>query len=507
MTSTQIGMTTIVAIYLVVCLVVGTYVGRSRKQQKTTGTFLRDYFMGSRSMGGFVLAMTLVITYTSAGSFLGGPGLSVTRGLTQTFIAVAQVGTAFICLGIIGKKFGLISRKINAVSVSDFLRARYKSEAVIAISSIAMIAFFVTQGTAQFIGGGVLFETITGLSYTTGLIIFGAVVIIYSTFGGFKGVVITDVIQGIVMVTGSFMIIIFALNASGGLVNITDWFNANVPYWYIPGQRGTFGPIDRPGFIITQSWVLVGIATLGLPQNTVRSMGFKSTHDLHKAMLYGTFVVGILMVGMHFGGFLLAPTIPAGHGMTTDHFVPFFASNHMPAGLAGLMLAAPLAAIMSTVSSLMILAAANVIKDLYLNYLAPKDVDKNSDGFRKSVSRASMIVTCLLGIAMLIISLNPPDVIVWINLFALGGLQATFFWPTLLGLYWPKASTKGCLASMVVGIAVFIFFNRNPALRPFGLHEITVGLAAGGLAFWLVSKFANEQLDKATKYVFYGIKE
>ena len=141
----------VILAYLAVNLIVGLWAGKMEKKQ-TTGGFLRNYFIGGRSMGGIVLAMTLIATYTSASSFLSGPGLGSTRGLTQCLVAIIQVGTAFLTLGIIGKKFALISRKINAVSVSDFLRARYKSNTLVIITSLLMVVFFITNMVGQFVG-------------------------------------------------------------------------------------------------------------------------------------------------------------------------------------------------------------------------------------------------------------------------------------------------------------------------------------------------------------------
>ncbi len=501
--STNMGILIVILLYLAVNLFVGIYVGKMKKGI-TTGGFLRDYFIGGRSMGGFVLAMTLIATYTSASSFLSGPGLGTTRGLTQTFVAVIQVGTAFVTLGIIGKKFALVSRKINAVSISDYMRARYKSSALVILSSIAMIAFFITNMVAQFVGGAVLFETITGLPYIGGLLLFGGVVIIYCTYGGFKGVVTTDTIQGVVMTLGTALLVVYALKAGGGINAIADWLNANRPGWDLAGM----GPLNKarintPGFV-TSYWVLVGIATLGLPQQAVRGMGFKSTEAMHRAMLYGTFVVGFLMIGMHMGGLFAAPILPGKDIIkTTDYIIPWFAMNYMPSGIAGLMLAAPLAAVMSTVSSLLILASATIIKDVYLNYVVKKDVDKTTQAFQNKLSKISFFATFIIGAICLLIAVQPPDIIVWINLFALGGLEAIYFWPIILGLYWRKANTTGCFWSVVLGVSTFVFFNRVK-IMPYNIHEIVPGLIIGGLAFVIGSLASKQELDKKTLEVFYG---
>ena len=127
MTSKQIIVLAVLIIYMIVNMVVGLKVSHIEKGQKT-GSFLQNYFIGGRSMGGLVLAMTLVATYTSASSFLGGPGLAADWGLTQSWVAAIQIGTACLTRGVLGKKMAIISRRINAVSITDYFKARYNSD-------------------------------------------------------------------------------------------------------------------------------------------------------------------------------------------------------------------------------------------------------------------------------------------------------------------------------------------------------------------------------------------
>ena len=150
-----------------------------------------------------------------------------------------QVPTAFIILGILGKKFALIARKTGAVTVTDYLRSRYKSKTVVWISSICLVLFFIAQMMSQFIGGAVLFESITGLSYIYGLLLFGTVVIVYTTIGGFKAVVTTDTIQGVIMVIGGFIILFTIVSSAGGFDSLIDKLNAENPAWADVTSGGT----------------------------------------------------------------------------------------------------------------------------------------------------------------------------------------------------------------------------------------------------------------------------
>ena len=129
----------VLLVYLIVNLVAGLVVSRQQARRDAKKSFLNNYFMGGRSMGGLVLAMTLVATFTSASSFIGGPGVAYEKGLVWVYLSMVQVPTAFIILSILGKKFAIIARKTNAVTVTDFLRERYGSKAVVWFSSICLV--------------------------------------------------------------------------------------------------------------------------------------------------------------------------------------------------------------------------------------------------------------------------------------------------------------------------------------------------------------------------------
>ncbi len=493
MTSKQIIVLAVLIIYMIVNMVVGLKVSRIEKGQKT-GSFLQNYFIGGRSMGGLVLAMTLVATYTSASSFLGGPGLAADWGLTQSWVAAIQIGTAFLTLGVLGKKMAIISRRINAVSITDYFKARYNSPAVVILCGLCLVVFFITQMVAQFIGGATLVETVTGLPYWAGLALFGVIVILYTSIGGFKAVVMTDTLQGIIMTIGTFLLLFFVIKAGGGMGEITAQLNATNPGWDLLGK----GPFSEglstlsPGYMIS-FWVLVGVGVLGLPQTAVRGMGFKDTQSMHRAMMYGTVVVGILMIGMHFAGALTLPLLPEEGISSTDAVIPYVVMEYMPSVAAGFFLAAPLAAVMSTVSSLLILASATIIKDLYLTYIVK--ADDNDEKVNKKVPVYSTLITIVIGVIVFIFALSPPDIIVWINLFAMGGLEATFFWPLIGGLYWKKGNSTCCIWSIIVGVATFIFFNQVK-IAPYHIHEIVFGLIAGGIAYFVAGLVSKKEPDK-----------
>ncbi len=451
--SYQITLIAVLLFYLALNLVVGLFISKRRSNAASGKGFINNYFIGGRSMGGLVLAMTLIATFTSASSFIGGPGVAATKGLAWVYLAMIQVPTAFIILGVLGKKFAIISRKINAVTVNDFLRARYCSPAVVIVSSICLILFFIAQMVSQFIGGAVLFQTITGFNYLYGLVLFGVVVISYTTIGGFRAVVTTDTIQGLVMVIGSILLLATIVSQAGGFAPLTAKLQEVTPHYADITAGGT---ITKPWLL--SFWVLIGIGVLGLPQTAVRGMGFADTTSLHQAIIYGTITVGFLMLVMHIAGVFAPAIIDLKSLESSDYLIPEIVLRYMNPVVAGIFIAAPLAAVMSTVSSLLILSSAALVKDLYLNYVAPKGFAAAKEN-EKKIATLSMAATLLIGLVVLIFAAFRLDLIVWINLFAMGGLECAFFAPILFGLYWRGANATGALLSSISGVGGYLLIK------------------------------------------------
>lgn len=480
MTQNQTIMLGILVVYLVVNAVIGMLA--SKKADKASSmNFEKKYFIGSRGMSGFVLAMTTVATYTSVSSFVSGPGAAgLTYGFSQAWVSGVQIGAAFLTLGVLGKKFAVVSRKTGAVTVAGYLKARYKSDVLVVITSVLMLVFFVTQMIAQFIGGATLIESVTGLPYWAALAIFALVVIIYTAFGGFTAVVITDTIQGIVMLVGTFLFIFYVLQNIGSFEAMSVTLDASLPGW-----NNLTGSGYTPGALLS-FWILVGVGVLGLPQTAVRGMGFKDTKSLHNAMLIGTIVVGVLMIGMHTAGVWAGALTGGQEFASTDYFIPTIVQQIMPVGAAGLFLAAPMAAVMSTVSSLLILASASIVKDLWGTYIVKDDPVKR-EKFNKNLSKSSLAVTLFIGLLVFVLTLTPPDIIFFINLFAMGGLESCFFWPIVGGIFYRKGNSKAAIASTLTGVLVYII-SYNFKITVLGINSVVWGILFGGIVYFLVGE-------------------
>lgn len=457
-------------IYLAIMFSLALY---SRKRLSGSGSFLEEYFIGSRGMGGFVLAMTLVATYTSAGSFVGGPGVAYKMGLGWVLLAMIQLPTAWLTLGVLGKKFAIIARRVNAVTVNDILRERYRSRWVVIAGSVSLVLFFMAAMVAQFIGGARLLEGITGISYNMGLLIFSGTVILYTCIGGFRAVILTDTVQGVVMFIGTIALLTGILHAGGGMEATVTTLRGIDPGLVTPFGPGEF--LSKP--FILSFWVLVCFGVIGLPHSAVRCFGYRDSKSMHTAIVLSTVVIGVIMLGMHLCGALgraILPDITVG-----DKIMPAITLAVLHPVFAGIFVAGPLAAIMSTIDSQLILASAAIVKDLYLNYINP---DAGKEQAEKRVKQLSTYTTFIIGLIVFMAAFRPPDLIVWLNLFAFGGMQAAFLWPMVLGLYWKRANAAGALASMGAGLVTY-FYMMTYVKRFMGMHVIVPTLAVALIAF------------------------
>ncbi|HPX70404.1 MAG TPA: sodium/pantothenate symporter [Bacillota bacterium] len=482
MSSQQIILVILIA-YLVANVLIGVLYAKKRDAQSALSEEKR-YFIGGRGMSGFLLAMTTMATYTSVSSFVSGPGAAgMTYGYAQVWIAAVQVPVTFLVLGVLGNKLALVSRRTGAVTVVGYLKARYKSDALVIATSLLLVSFFIAQMIAQFTGGATLVQSVTGIDYKLSLLIFALVVVAYTAVGGFTAVVVTDAIQGIVMCVGTFLFLLFVLKAGGGLAGIDAGLQANLP--------GTYSDLFakyKPGTLLS-FWILVGFGTLGLPQTAVRAMGFKNTKSLHSAMWIGAICCSFVIVGMHLAGAWAGALVDGAELPTSDYFIPYIVHKIMPPRIAGIFLAAPMAAVMSTADSLLILASAAIVRDLWKEFVVRNDPEKIKK-YEKNVGLASIFVTTMLGLVTVFLALDPPNIIFFLNLFAMGGLECSFFWPLVGGLFWKKGTKQAAVASSIGAAASYVLCYYF--VKVAGINAVVWGLLIGGIIYFAVGQATSK---------------
>ena len=250
----------------------------------------------------------------------------------------------------------------------------------------------------------------------------------------------------------------------------------------------------------------------------VRGISYKDTKGLHQAMLIGTVVVGFMNIGINFTGILA-------HGVLTgslesyggvDNIIPKTIVTAMPPYLVGFAIIGPLAASISTISGLLIVASSAIVKDVYLHAKKAKG-EKVTD---KKLRLMSMTATAVLGVLVFFIAVTPPSLIWIINMFAFGGLETAFFWVLLLGLFWRKANKAGAILAMAGGTFIYVLpmlgkilllitsadwavaLAEALAWSPFGLHRIVLGLTVS-LILFIIGAYSGKATDSKTLAMFF----
>lgn len=488
-----------VIVFLTLLLLIGFYANRGLRDSKD---FERDYFIANRSLGGVVLAMTLVATYGSVSSFVSGPGVAWNVGFGWVAFAAPQIITGFLLLGMVGKKLAVIARKTDALTVIDVLQARYGSRALSVILGIVTLVFFTAMCVGQFMGGAQIFSAITGLDYKLGLVLFAAVTVIY-TSSGFRAVVWTDAVCAVLMLTGMATLGWTVLEAGGGIDGIMATISSvNLD---AAGQSNSLKPDAGgalPWSLLFSAWFLVGFCTIGLPQSLVRCMSYRTTADLSRAMIVATVICGALMIGMTLLGVLARGVVLEKPAAGTDAVIPLLIVNHMNPLWAGITIIGPLAATMSTVSSLLIAASSTLIRDLWAKR---KGAEAKAPAANTREHRLMNVsITLILGLISILLAMYPQSIVVWVNLFAFGGLESAFLWPVLLGLFWPRMNAAGALWGVIAGLGLYTAAMAT-GFHVLAFHNIMIGTAAG-LIFSVAGSFFGKPVPIETKRIFFPHK-
>lgn len=450
-----------VVIYLGLSLVI-TRVWSARQTKQSAlldSDKAKRFFIGGAFLGGPLLALTLVATYTSAGSFIGGPGAAYKFGLGWVWLAVIQVPVVILALGVLGPKF--LAQKQRYSTIIEWLDARYNNHWLSMIAMLSLVIGFIAMIAVQFIGGARLLAGVTGISYELGLAVFVLTVLAYTLTGGFRAVVLTDALQGMVMLLGLFILLAVILSQPqlGDLLKKTT---LNTPELVSP--HGVGAALGWP--MMLSFWVLICFGTMGLPHTIVRLLAVKDTKSLKRGMIWGTIICFLMTLIPHLCGFfgrVLFPDLAI-----PDEIMPTLIAELMTPFWAGILLAAPIAAVMSSVDSMLLQSAVSIVRDgavrAYPQMSATRQV------------RFTQVVMLVITVLACFWAVQPPDMIVWINLAAFGALQAVFLWPIIVGLFWPSVSARSALIAMCSGLISYLALQAQIPLKE-SVHPIVPALA------------------------------
>lgn len=426
------------------------------------GAFMKGYFLGNRDLGSWALALTA--TVQSGGTFMGFPSFVYTFGWVVALWIGAYMVVPITGFGLVGKRVAEISRKTGALTVPDLFRERFACPTVGFVSTLFVLFFMSFMLVAQFKAGALIMKLAWPASgwlsladdraggidatYYLGLIIFSLVVVGYTLLGGFLAAVWTDLYQSVVMLIGVLILLPLCLSAAGGLEaasrSAAEQTGPGFLFGpgYSPDERQFLTPTLAASYFFI--WIFGGV---GAPASIVRLMACKSTKTIRRS------IVLLALYNMMIYLPLIAICVCARSLMPdlkhSDEVIPRIAlgtTKDLPGGpfIAGIILAAPFGAVMSTVSSYLVVISSGIVRDVYQRFIDPAASERRLRG----LAQGGMIAVGLLAV---IANINPVAYIQQIVVFCTSGQAATFFVPVIMAMYWRRATKAGALGAMLAG--------------------------------------------------------
>lgn len=464
---------TVLVLYLGIMAFIGWYAGR-----KTNS--IGDFFVLSGKAGVVVSGIAYFSTQFSMGTFLGTPG--TIYGVGYAGMAISVPGAVFCMILpalLIGRKLITLGHKYGFLTMADYLTDRYHSKKMSGVLGVMMLFFLVPMMGAQIIGAGVIVHVFTGLPEWVGVVGMGIIVILYCMSGGMKGAMMTDVIQGSLMIATAVVTFIVSVVMGGGFSNINHTLQSmNEAYLTFPGANGYM-----PWTYYVSNIVLWSFFTMGQPHLFTKFFAMKDHKTMFKAILLGT-------AGMFFSATLIEWAGVNGIASIqniekADQIIPMILQRGMNPFLASIFIAGIVAAGMSTIDGILVTTTGAVTRDIYQKII-------NKDATDETVMKLSKVVTVIIGIIVICFGVFQPGSIFEINLFAFSGM-AIFVVPILFGIYWKKATAKGAIASVIVGIISLLLFTLNPSVKALamGFHALFPTTIIASIVMIVVSKFTE----------------
>ncbi len=588
----------------------------SGRKQGKGGSFVGEYFLGGRAFGLWAFALTFAATNASGGTFMGFPALIYTHGWVLAIWIAGFMLVPLVAMGLLGKRLNHVARRAGAITLPEVLGKRFGSPGVGMVATVIVVFFIFFYLIAQFKAGGKILSTLLGdeplfqrgvaamarvtpagldPEYLLTLCMFSVGVIAYVSYGGFRAVVWTDVMQGVIMFLGVVVMLGLVLVQVGGLEKATralgemvppepcevvlvrdaggdgaevlvpkgSWVktadgtgrvvpsravvigagaeasemvegyrhpdgvggrsfagvSAEVgavrPYAYGAGEKGVFvsapgpDPLSATGFLGVMAalgfFIYWPFGATGQPANMVRLMSFRDTPTLRRSIVTVAIYYSVIyfsLVVIFCCGKVLMPGMEGDPDRVMPELASLLTENIGMGWLAGLLVAAPFAAVMSSVDSFILLVSSSLVRDVYQRF-RPGASDRR-------LRVLSYGVTCGVGVAAVLAVMDPPRYLQDLIVFAGTGLAGCFLMPVLLSLYWPRMTAAGAVAGLVGGLLIHLGLSWagycvTKEFRPYeflGMNPFVWDMIGSGLLVIGISKMGRPPCDEIVKPYF-----
>ena len=457
-------------VYLAVLIGLGLW-------SRAAGGSMEGYFVAGKRLPSWVIAFSTNATGESGWLLLGLTGMGYAVGIHALWVVLGEVLGVTLGWVLVARRFKAYTDRYGSITVPDFLEDRFgdTSKALRSAAVVIILSMVTTYCCAQLVASGKAFSSFLGVSYTTGVLIGTVVTMFYTAVGGFKAVAYSDVVQGVLMAVGLFVLPIVGFAAAGGWGAVMSSLEAVDPALLLP--MGEYG-VSWPGILSAASFAAIGLAFLGVPQLLVRFMSASDDREIVQGSLYSVLCIVVFDFGAVFTG-IAGRALFGGLG-DPETVMPTMSHELFPAIFTGIFLVVVLGAIMSTIDSLLILASAAVVRDGLQKILGSTAPDQ-------ALARWGRWTTFAVGAIALPFALAEVQVIFWFVLFAWSGLAAAFTPVVLLALFWQRTTRTGALVGMIGGFVTTVWWVLQFKAGYHDLYEMIPGFLVGMLLTVAVS--------------------
>ncbi|GMB96682.1 sodium/proline symporter PutP [Helicobacter sp. NHP22-001] len=460
-------------LYSLLMLAIGFYFYRNNETTE-------DYFLGDRSMGPVVSALSAGASDMSGWLLMGLPGALYVGGLINSHIAIGLTIGATINWVLVAKRLRVYTSVIdNSITIPDYFETRFSDDKHILrlISAVVILIFFTFYVSSGLVSGAKLFEATFGVKYNHALITGTLIIVTYTFLGGYKAVCWTDLIQGLLMMGALVAVPCMMLYHLGGL---QESFSIIA---HVKPSNLTF--LEGTSFVAVISSLAWGLGYFGQPHILVRFMSIRSIKEIPQATTVGISWMAISLIGSCLIGLLGVAYVAKFHLSLADPEKIFI---HMSATLfnpwiSGVLLSAILAAVMSTASSQLLVSSSTIAEDFYSKIFNREAPVKTV----MMVSRASVLAVALIAF---FISTNRNASVLKIVSYAWAGFGASFGTVILFSLFWARMTRLGAIMGMIFGASTVILYDKFG--RSFlDIYEIVPGFLASSLAIIVFSLLSS----------------
>ncbi|EFQ4878333.1 sodium/proline symporter PutP [Campylobacter upsaliensis] len=467
--NTEIAITFIA--YSALMLFIGFYFYRKNKSTE-------DYFLGGRSLGPVVSALSAGASDMSGWLLMGLPGALYVSGFVESYIAIGLSIGAFLNWVFVAKRLRIYTSVIaNSITIPDYFETRFDDDKHILriVCAIVILVFFTFYVSSGLVGGAKLFESTFGIDYTHALTTGTIIIVLYTFLGGYKAVCWTDMIQGLLMMSALIIVPLVMLSNLGGYEAAISIVQEIKPQNLSMGEG-----VSLLTIISALAW---GLGYFGQPHILVRFMSIRSTKEIPTATIVGISWMVISLIGACFIGILGIAYVHKFNLTLQDPEKIFIVMSQLLFNpwIAGILLSAILAAIMSTASSQLLVSSSTLAEDFYRRIF-------KQDASSQMVMRLGRIGVLLVALIAFLISTDKNSSVLSIVAYAWAGFGASFGSVMLFSLFWSKMTRMGAIAGMVTGAVVVVAWkNYLAGALNFPIYEIVPGFVCASLVIIIVS--------------------